>query len=964
MLSHHQIRESFLNFFKSKGHVVLPSVSVISKNDPSLMFVNAGMNAFKNIFLGTEAPAHPTVCNAQKCIRISGKHNDLDEVGLDSTHHTFFEMLGNWSFGAYYKHEAIAWAWELLTEVWKLSQERLFVTVYREDDEAAQIWSEVSGLPPERIMKFGDKDNFWEMGAVGPCGPCSEIHYDRGDIATREATFSHPIEGVNGENERYVEIWNLVFIQSNRLPDSRLEPLPARHIDTGMGLERIVGILQNKTSNYDTDLFRPLIATLEQISGIAYNEETRIPFRVIVDHIRMLCVCLSDGERPSNEGRGYVMRRVLRRAYRYGRLIHLREPFLHRLADSFIDEMQIVYPELSQKRADIKATLLAEEENFEKTLDRGLSLLNDILNKTEVQKQKSISGGDAFLLYDTYGFPLDLTLLIAAEKGISVDRDTFEREMGRQKLSAAASQKKNQLLSLDPLKIGKKIGLNADGITSGTLYVGEEQEEIQSQLMGIFTLEGDWMPTLKNEGNEVWLVFETTPFYSESGGQVGDTGVVSDSKTQFDITDTQKIGNLILHRGRLSCGELSTRKTYQLEIDDFARSRIRSNHSATHLLHHCLVDVLGSHVKQAGSLVHPEKLRFDFYHHRAMDAGQLKQIEEKVNELIAKKLPSTIRKLPIEEANRLGAKSFFQEKYGDMVRLVEMGPSREFCGGSHVQNTSDIALFKIISEQSAAAGIRRIEAITGTAAQRYWDKFELLVEKIIATPTKALISNKTNASQLLKLKSTLMSLKNLTLKPNPLKSLRSMFDTFNIDVPETHFDSSLSTPAKEYFKKEDALSSFLRILQQKLNKTSDSLQKVIDTILDHQKTEQKLKLDELQTIVPIQKNKLCFYEKKVMNQHVDSIIKYIDSQKNTRDHKIIFITNVVNNEKILFFCGVSPSLISKFRAGELVKIASETCDGNGGGRAEFARGGGKNIAHLETALHLVKKKIGLSANVE
>ena len=952
IMNQYQIRESFLTFFKNKQHAYVPSVPVIAKNDPTLMFINAGMNPFKDIFLGLEKPTTKEACNYQKCIRISGKHNDLEEVGLDSTHHTFFEMLGNWSFGSYYKKEAIAWAWELLTEVWKLPKERLFVTVYREDDESYELWKDISKLPSEKIMRFDEKDNFWEMGEVGPCGPCSEIHYDKGDISTQEDTFSDPIQGVNGENERYVEIWNLVFIQYNRLADKNLQSLPAKYVDTGMGFERIVSILQNKDSNYDTDVFIPLIESLEKITGTSSSQkEYQIPMRVIVDHIRMLCICLADGELPSNEGKGYVLRRVLRRAYRYGRLLQQKEPFLYKLADTFINQMQSIYPELIEHENHIKKILLQEEVNFEKTLDKGITLFNKIIRQEKVQTSKVISGEDAFLLYDTYGFPLDLTLLMATEHHISVDEDTFDKEMQKQKVSS--NQKKKLNILLDPVKLKKTIATE-------TQYQGEEKTKMDSEILGLFTLSGN--PTSELDTNEEGLlIFDKTPFYSEGGGQIGDRGIIFDENTnlksslnQFTVTDTQKIGNIVLHCGKTTKGKIKSEKKYSLQINDTLRKQIRGNHSATHLLHQTLSETLGGHVKQAGSLVNEKKLRFDFYHYETISLSELQKIEQRVNKIIDQGIPTRIQTIPIDEANKLGAKSFFEDKYDDIVRVIAFENTEvsfnsiEFCGGSHVKDTSEILKFKILSEQSISAGIRRIEAISGEIALNYWERCTQIVEflkEVIPQNMESILPPSTNNESLQKLKNRLRPLKKLETSLNPLMELENALGLFSIPFSE-----------KDLLNKESGIKNISEI-QNTFDPILEKIEKKITELESNQKIKSKQIIEELKNIEPLKQNNILFYEKQVNDFPLETIKEYIDIEKNSNEDKIIFVSNIVKNEKIIFICGISSSLTNDFKAGELVKTAAMICEGNGGGKPDFAQAGGKNISQLKNAIEEIKKKI-------
>ncbi len=699
-----QVRESFIKFFESKGHLFVRSSPVVPHDDPTLMFTNAGMNQFKAIFLGDNPKGWKRVCNSQKCIRVSGKHNDLDVVGRDNYHHTFFEMLGNWSFGDYYKKEAISWAWELLTEVWKLPKERLFATVYQDDDEAWQIWKDVSGLPDDRIMRFDAHSNFWEMGDTGPCGPCSEIHYDRGDITTQAETFKDPVLGVNGENDRYIEIWNNVFMQYERLSDGSLVPLKAKNVDTGMGFERICAILQGKTSNYDTDVFSPIIRKIAELSGVPYSEgKDGTPHRVIADHLRALSFAIADGALPSNEGRGYVLRRILRRASRFARLLGQKKPFICNLVQILADTMGNAFPEIRERKDFVASVIRSEEESFIRTLDAGLERFASI--SADLKAGDRILGDKVFLLYDTYGFPPDLTGILAEEKGLSIDEEGYEKCMEEQKARARANMKQ----SINTM--------GSEGWTEyavgSTKFAGYETSSATVKIL-----------RYREDKGVLSIVLDTTPFYAEMGGQIGDKGTLVSKNLEISIFDTVRVNDTTVHRGKVTKGE-ANRETMASEflatVDDVRRSDIRKNHSATHLIQAALRQVLGSHVQQQGSYVSNELLRFDFSHFNAMTSEEIQQVEDTVNAKVMECLPVVTDVMDVDEAKSSGAMALFGEKYGDKVRVVKMGNpgeefSRELCGGLHVQNTGNIGMVKIISESSVSSGVRRIEAVTGRGA--------------------------------------------------------------------------------------------------------------------------------------------------------------------------------------------------------------------------------------------------------
>ncbi|MDD2230181.1 MAG: alanine--tRNA ligase [Candidatus Cloacimonetes bacterium] len=716
--SSREIRDQFISFFKERGHSFVHSSPVIPTDDPTLLFANAGMNQFKSIFLGQKEISIPRAVNSQKCIRAGGKHNDLEEVGKDGYHHTFFEMLGNWSFGDYYKQEAIKWAWELLTEVWKLPKHLMYATVHISDTEAFELWNTITDIEPSHISYHGDKDNFWEMGETGPCGPCSEIHIDRGAESCDKQGVEGHICQVNGDCARYIELWNLVFIQYNRETNRELSPLKHRFVDTGAGLERITQVLQKKKSNYETDLFMPIIEKLATLSGVPYNQESGTSHRVIADHVRCLCFALADGGFPSNEGRGYVLRRILRRAARHGRLLGFAEPFLHSLVDTVVSVMGHHYTELAGKEEYIKMVIKAEEERFNKTLDTGLDKLNDLCKNAI---NGVISGIDAFTLYDTYGFPLDLTMIIAAEKGLAVDMEGFNVEMLAQRDRARSASKFTlKTFDTDWIELAKP---------TPTIFVGYTEQAVNANIQR-YSIDDDM---------NVLLQLDRTPFYAESGGQVADKGTIFNADFELSIHDVKKQDDYTIHYGKLTRGAIST-KPINAEIDVQHRKDIARNHTATHLLHRALRDVLGAHVQQKGSLVHSEYLRFDFTHFQGMSAKELRAVEQIVNQAIIENRTLHTDIQDIETAKQAGAIALFGEKYSKEVRVVEVeGFSKELCGGTHVNATGELGFFKISSEASSAAGIRRIEAITGKGALAWIENMQNvtnnIAERLHGTPS-------------------------------------------------------------------------------------------------------------------------------------------------------------------------------------------------------------------------------------
>ncbi len=718
MLTSKEIRESFKQFFQEKGHLIVPSAPMVVKDDPTLMFTNAGMNQFKDIILGNRPAKSKRVADSQKCLRVSGKHNDLEEVGHDTYHHTMFEMLGNWSFGDYFKEDAINWAWEFLTKVAKLDPERMYATVFEgseaegleRDNEAAEIWSK--HLPADRIINGNHHDNFWEMGDTGPCGPCSEIHIDLRSEEERKAIPGREL--VNGSHPQVIEIWNLVFMQFNRMADGHLEELPAKVIDTGMGFERLCMALQGKQSNYDTDVFQPIIKAIGEISGKNYGKEesTDVAMRVIADHIRTIAFSITDGQLPSNAKAGYVIRRILRRAVRYGyTFLDQKQAFMYKLVPTLIENMGDAYPELKQQQELITKVIKEEEESFLRTLDTGMHLLDKVITATKAEGKNEISGVEAFTLYDTYGFPIDLTQLILRENGLSVNMEQFDEEMQKQKTRARNAA---------AVENGDWIIVNEGDCT----FVGYDNTKYETTILR-------YRQTKQKNQTLYQIVLKETPFYAESGGQVGDTGFIVYGNERIEVIDTKKENNLPIHITKQLPSDTSA--TFCAIVDTKKRNACAANHSCTHLLDQALRQVLGTHVEQKGSLVTPEAIRFDFSHFQKVTDEEIEQVERIVNARIRENIPLTDhRNIPIEEARQLGAIALFGEKYGDHVRVVQFDTSIEFCGGTHVAATGQIGMVKIISESSVAAGVRRIEAITGEALETHLYKAQNLMKEIHA----------------------------------------------------------------------------------------------------------------------------------------------------------------------------------------------------------------------------------------
>lgn len=763
-----QIREVFLNYFASKKHKVVRSSPLLPQDDPTILFANAGMNQFKNVFLGLEKRSYKRAVSVQKCMRVSGKHNDLEQVGKTSKHHTFFEMLGNFSFGDYFKEDAIRFAWELVTEIFQMPENRLYATVYEEDDEAYTIWNKEIGLPPDKIFRFGKKDNFWAMGETGPCGPCSEIHYDLGEHIEE----GKPYNLIESGSDRFSELWNLVFMQYHQDENGKMNLLPSPSIDTGMGLERIAAVLQGKINNYETDLFFPLIEEVCDFGGIEYptGDERDVAVRVIADHIRAVAFLIGDGIMPANDGRGYVLRRLIRRAYRYGNTLGLEEPFLYKLVGNVCDIMKDAYPELLSSAPYISKICLSEEKRFTVTLSSGLKTFNQYIKEARDSDEKLLKGDKVFKLYDTFGFPLDLSEELAQEDGIGVDREGFRKELEKQRQKARLSWKG------DADEKGRKIYEQFKDISVRfTGYDNVKADEVQVvaiQKNGHFV-----QKILEGETGEV--ILDQTPFYAEAGGQIGDSGTIKNPYFSALVkTAYYPIPGIITHKIKMLSGALSVGDSVEASVNVPTRNSIRKNHTATHLLHAALRQVLGDHVKQAGSLVSPEYLRFDFTHFAALTHAEVREIESLINSKIRDSIDVKTAVVSLEEGINMGAMAIFEEKYGDKVRMVMIDEfSRELCGGIHVHNTGEIGIFKIISESSIAAGMRRIEALSGDKALEYFQDTEDLLSEVVNSLN---VSRSGLLSQIEKLKDS------LKLKEKETKSLKQKLASLKYNTKQDH----------------------------------------------------------------------------------------------------------------------------------------------------------------------------------
>ena len=921
-----EIRNSFLSFFKEHGHAVVPSAPVIPQDDPTLLFTNAGMNQFKDVFLGTGKRSYLRAVDTQKCIRVSGKHNDLEEVGRDTYHHTFFEMLGNWSFGDYYKKEAIAWAWELLTDVWQLPKDRLWATVYKDDEEAEKLWKEVTDINPAHVLRFDEKDNFWEMGETGPCGPCSEIHIDRTPGGTATAFM------VNAGTADVIEIWNLVFIQYDRDQSGKLHPLPAKHVDTGMGFERLCAVLQKKLSNYDTDVFIPIINAISSMAGKPYDGrmndavprgqmELDTAMRVIADHVRTLTFAIGDGAIPSNEGRGYVLRRILRRAARFGRNLGMHEPFIYRLVPTLVEHMSYIFPEIEHKQEHIQRVIKGEEEGFSATLDRGLEVFEEVWDKVKVQKSKVIQGEDAFRLYDTFGFPLDLTELMAKERNLGVDVKGFNTLLEEQR-----NRSRESIAGRGRLPAGAATIKGTGKVTSPTVFTGYELLEDRSVITGV---SGDY------------LTLDKTPFYAESGGQIGDTGSLDFRNRKIRILDTVKDGGIIVHRFEGEVGDAFA-KQVTAKVDGERRTAIMRNHTATHLVHEALRRILGTHLHQSGSLVAHDHLRFDFNHFEKVSPEQLQSIEEMVNEKIAEGIDVVAINDPsqwitIEQAKKKwpNVKMFFGEKYGEKVRVVEIDPrfSVELCGGTHVKNTGEIGYFRFRSEGSVASGTRRIEAVTADHALellKLRDKeFGERLEYAFAQLEEVMRLRQAGGKK---------ETENLEQSLNTLKRSRNA-------LPE-RFSSFTGA-----FRSQD---DNRRILE-------DIVLRLADIRKDLEKEVSRSRLQSFKSDVEelIKKSVTINGLKLVTAQLSVGSMEELQSLGDTVRTRLgsgVGLLASVTDAKVLLVCVVTDDLVAagKLQAGRIVGAVAKLVGGGGGGRPHMATAGGKDASRLPDALRSVE----------
>jgi alanyl-tRNA synthetase len=916
-----EIRQSFLDFFASKGHTIVPSASLVPGDDPTLLFTNAGMNQFKNIFLGLEKREYTRAADTQKCLRVSGKHNDLEDVGYDTYHHTFFEMLGNWSFGDYYKKEAIAWAWELLTEVWGLPKDRLWATVFKDeegeletDEEAARYWTEVTDINPEHILYFGRKDNFWEMGDTGPCGPCSEIHLDRGEETCDLRDDPNHVCGVNSGCRRYFELWNLVFIQYDKDDSGVLHELPAKHVDTGMGFERLVSVLQGVVSNYETDVFTPIMDRVQEMLGHsdAEREANIVGYRVIADHGRAVTFLIGDGVLPGNEGRNYVLRMILRRAARFGRKIGFQGPFLGQVAKVVIEKMGSYFGELEARREFILQTIIQEEERFQHTLDVGLNLLDDLIAELSARGETVIPGDQAFKLYDTYGFPLDLTRDVAKERGFTVDEEGFVAALEKQRELARAAQQ-------FALEVGEKLEVYGDlldelkrtGVLprTGVEHLYSEGTEAEAKVAAIVR-DGQVMDSVR-EGDEVELVLTATPFYVESGGQVSDTGVIVSSPAgqwEVAVSDVrQPLPGLIAHIGEVVSGRPRPEPVEGPQVGDSARALVDSerrmdiarNHTATHLLHNALRRILGEHVQQAGSLVAPDRLRFDFTHSAMLTRDELSLIEQFVNEAVLANYPVQVIHRGYKEAIAEVAIALFGEKYGERVRVLRIGHpseptsplrsggteggllSQELCGGTHVSHTSEIGPFHIVSESSIGAGLRRIEAVTGRGAQELVRKRMGILEATAAS---------------------------LGCSPD------------EVDRKVLALQGELQGQTKEIarLRREIAQRDFEELLSQ------------------------------VQDVKGVK-----VLAAQVEAADMDTLREMSDWFRNRMGSGVI-VLGAVMDSKPGFVAALTPDLVERgLHAGQLVKQVAQVVGGGGGGRPTLAQAGGRDTGRIAEALRLV-----------
>jgi alanyl-tRNA synthetase len=862
-----EIRQLFLDFFGQKGHEVLPSSSLVPADDPTLLFTNAGMVQFKSVFLGEEERSYKRAATAQKCLRAGGKHNDLENVGRTARHHTFFEMLGNFSFGDYFKKEAIQWAWEFLTEWVKLPKGKLLITIYEKDDEADTLWKNETGVKSDRIFRLGEKDNFWQMGETGPCGPCSEILIDQGP----EMSCKRPDCKVGCDCDRYLEIWNLVFMQYNKDASGKLTPLPSPSIDTGMGIERLTAVLQGKTNNFDSDLFSPIIKKIEDISGKKYgsNPATDVSIRVISDHIRAAAFVLSDGLIPSNEGRGYVLRRIIRRASRHGFMLGIEEPFLYKALNPVYDVMSGAYPELLDDIKRNEKILKFEEERFAHTLTSGMTILDKLIKELTSLKKDAIPGSELFKLYDTYGFPLDLAQDIAEDYGLRIDEQGFHKEMELQKTRARASWVKAE----EEVTGAYKEVLRQSGPTP---FLGYETLESDSTVVALIR-DGSNVDEAR-EGEEVEIVLDESPFYGEAGGQVGDEGIIRGDGFKIKVIDTKKSHEILIHEGKVKAGVIKKGMAVRASVDEQRRKSIMRNHTATHLLQSALKAVLGDHIKQSGSLVAPDRLRFDFTHFYAVEEKELQEVEDLVNKKIVENLPVKVSQSTIDEAVVGGVIALFGEKYGEKVRVVRAGDfTAELCGGTHCHATGDIGPFKIISEGSVAAGIRRIEAFTGFPALEFIKKEE--------------------------------------------NELRRAADILKVN--ELKVSGRIEKLLHEYKSKEKELE------RASSRKASEN----IDTIL-----EKAEKVNDIKVL----SYRIDGYDMKTLRNLADVTRDRIGSG--------VVVIGSSTNSQANYVAVVTKDLTSRLNAGEILRAVT---GGKGGGRADMAQGGTKDVESIDKAIDSV-----------
>jgi alanyl-tRNA synthetase len=925
MMTANEIRSGFLKFFKERDHAIVPSSPVIPYEDPTLLFTNAGMNQFKDVFLGTGRRGYRRAVDSQKCIRVSGKHNDLEEVGRDTYHHTFFEMLGNWSFGDYYKREAIEWAWELLTAVWGIEKKRLFATVYETDHEAEELWKGVTDIDPSHVLRFGKKDNFWEMGETGPCGPCSEIHID----LTSDYSGGHL---VNAGDPRVMEIWNLVFIQYDRDAQGTLTPLPAKHVDTGMGFERICAVLQGKKSNYDTDVFMPVISRIASITDKRYSgspddpqSEVDVAFRVIADHARMLSFAIADGGIPSNEGRGYVMRRILRRAARFGRTLGMHEPFIYKVVDAVASSMGDQYPEIREKQSLIERMIKGEEESFNTTLDRGLEIFTTVVQR--MGDSKIFPGDDAFKLYDTFGFPPDLTALLAREHGLEVDEVRFQKLMETQRTRSRWRSDTDNAMEFATEHPNVHFP-----VKGGVLNLTKDLDIKKLRFVGYDTLEASGKVV---KSDDTALVVDTTPFYGESGGQVGDVGVIKVGDSELKVIDTMKGNQVIVHvlerPLHLPVGQL-----VQLKVRSEWRHNVERNHTATHLVHEALRRILGTHAHQQGSLVAWDHLRFDFNHFERITPDQLKAIEDLVNEKVSQSikvfaLNDPKEWLTIEEAKRRypNVKMFFGEKYGERVRIVEIDPafSVELCGGTHVNNTGEIGLFKLISETSVASGIRRIVARTGEGLRHYIEKQIHKIGEVDDQIAKLIEEKEKFEKELGKDKEV-----DLAIPPQRLRVSVSE----NITV--------------------DDINKIELAMKQREAAHEEATQAIHDLKKELSKYRVKEATSGLEVIISrgVPVNGFKVVSARIEAGTADELKSLADTLREKLPSGVGVLGAVID-QKVALVCVVTDDLIKekKLQAGKIVGELAKRVGGGGGGRPHLATAGGKDISKLDETLEQV-----------